>query len=403
MALLLLIYSKIWRIHGNKIKKGGVNMFQRRLQLQKLIEGSSIFLFGPRQTGKTTLVHMQFSQARYFNLLESDTFRELTARPELIRKSLTKRDRVIVVDEIQRLPTLLNEIQAIIDSRPDARFVLTGSSARTLRRKGTNLLGGRAGVSHLFPLLTSEIGKPLIEKRCEIGSLPRVLLSPKPRQDLRNYVGVYLSEEIRAESLVRNIETFSRFLEVAALSNGALINFTKIGSDAGVPPRTVREHFQILEDTLLGTLLPPYQKTVKRKPISTAKFYLFDVGVANMLMKREQVLPGSREFGEALEHLIFCELSAYLSYTNSSRRLSFWRSQSQLEVDFVIGDDIAIEVKATARVGKSDFKGLRALAEEIPLKRKIVVCLENSRWQEDDGIEIIPANDFLHDLAEGRV
>jgi predicted AAA+ superfamily ATPase len=375
----------------------------RKLQLPSVIRRSSIFLFGPRQTGKTTLVRAQFPEARYYNLLESDTFRELATRPEIIRKRLTKQDRVIVIDEVQRMPKLLNEIQAIIDNRPDVRFVLTGSSARSLRRGGVNLLGGRAGVINLHPLVASELDVPMIEKRVEIGSLPRVLLSSTAIKDLRDYVGVYLNEEIRAESLVRNIETFSRFLEVAALSNGELVNFANIGSDSGVPPRTIREHFHILQDTLLGTLLPPYQKTVKRKPVSTAKFYLFDVGVANILMKRERILPGSREFGETLEHLIFCELSAYLSYSESQRCLSFWCSQSQLEVDFVIGDEVAIEVKAAERVRKSDLKGLRALAEEIPLKRKIIVCMESSRWQEDDGIEIVPVSEFLQELAAGTI
>jgi uncharacterized protein len=378
-------------------------MFPRKLQLSPLIERSSVFLFGPRQTGKTTLVRNQLPDARYYNLLESDTFRELASRPEIIRKSLTSADRIVVIDEVQRLPVLLNEVQAIIDSRPDVRFVLTGSSARSLRRGGVNLLGGRAGIINLFPLVSSELDSPMLEKRIEIGSLPHVLLSSTAIKDLRDYVGAYLNEEIRAESLVRNIETFSRFLEVAALSNGELVNFANIGSDSGVPPRTVREHFQILQDTLLGTLLPPYQKTVKRKPVSTAKFYLFDVGVANILMKRERVLPGSREFGETLEHLIFCELSAYLSYGASQRRLSFWRSQSQLEVDFVIGDEVAIEVKATERVRKNDLKGLRALAEELPLKRKIVVCMEASRWQEDDGIEIIPVLEFLQEMERQTI
>jgi predicted AAA+ superfamily ATPase len=378
-------------------------MFSRKLQLPSRIQRSSFFLFGPRQTGKTTLVRTQLPDARYYNLMESDTYRELLARPEIIRKSLTDKEHVIVIDEVQRLPALLNEVQAIMDSRPEVRFVLTGSSARSLRHGGVNLLGGRAGILNLFPLVSSELDSPMLEKRIEIGSLPPVLLSSTPINILRNYVGVYLNEEIRAESLVRNMETFSRFLEVAALSNGEIVNFSKIGSDAGVPPRTVREHFQILQDTLLGSLLQPYQKTLKRKPVGTAKFYLFDVGVANILMKRERILPGSKEFGEMLEHLIFCELSAYLSYTASHRCLSFWRSQSKLEVDFVIGDEVAIEVKAAERVRHHDFKGLRALAEELPLKRKIVVCLESSRWKEDDGIEIIPVAEFFKELADEKI
>ena len=373
-------------------------MFNRVLSLPHLLAHSSLFLFGPRQTGKTTLVKTQLPDATYYNLLEADVFRELTARPELIRKSLHDNDEIIIIDEIQRLPSLLNEVQAIIDTRPKLRFVLTGSSARSLRRGGINLLGGRAAVSRLFPLVAAELPQSWIEKRAEVGSLPKVIQSLSPAQDLRNYVGVYLNEEIRAESLVRNIETFSRFLEIAALSNGKLVNFTRIGSDAGVPPRTVREHFQILEDTLLGRLLPPYQKTVKRKPVATAKFYLFDVGVANCLMKRERVIAGSREYGEALEHLVFSELAAYLSYRGINKELCFWRSQSKLEVDFVIGDEVGIEVKASSRINKADLKGLRALAEELPLKRKIVVCQEKYRSKEDDGTEIIPVAEFLDAL-----
>lgn len=378
-------------------------MLTRILSLSEMLARCSVFLFGPRQTGKTTLVKTSFPDAKYFNLLEADVFRELCSRPELIRKSITPNDKIIIIDEIQRIPQLLNEVQTVIDSQPALRFILTGSSARSLRKGGVNLLGGRATIVNLFPLVSSELSYSDTDKRLEVGSLPKIILSKTPYDDLKDYVGVYLSEEIRAEGLVRNIETFSRFLEVAALSNGQLINFTSIGSDTGVPPRTIREHFQILEDTLIGKLLKPNQKTIKRKPIATAKFYFFDVGVANCLINRRTIAHGTREFGDSLEHLIFTELSAYLSYKRLNKELSFWRTQSQLEVDFVVGDEIGIEVKASNRVGKADLKGLNALSEELNLKRKIIVCLSKYRLVEDTSIEIFPLDEFLKDLWADKI
>lgn len=370
-------------------------MYRRVLALKELIEERSAFLFGPRQTGKTTLLRTVFPEAVFYNLLEADTFREVSTRPEVIRQRLTGRERLIVIDEIQRLPALLNEVQTMLDRNSSLRFVLTGSSARSLRRGGVNLLGGRARVAHLFPLVHAEAGTGSLDRRLSVGSLPAILDSPSPHEDLAAYVGTYLREEIRAEGLVRSIESFSRFLDTAALSNGQLVNFTQTGSDAGVPTRTVREHYQLLEDTLLGWMLPPYGGTQKRKPVATPKFYLFDTGVANHLLRRREVLPGSPEYGQALEHLILLELRAWLSYRRIGEPLAFWRSQSQIEVDFVLGDRVAIEVKSSERVTERDFRGLRALAEEVPLERKIVVSRERASWKTDDGIEVIPVTEFL--------
>jgi len=378
-------------------------MFARQLRLESQLQDRSLFLFGPRQTGKTTLLRVEFPEAPFYNLLEADTFRDLSGRPELIRQRLTGQERLVIVDEIQRLPALLNEVQVMLDRAPELRFVLTGSSARSLRRGGVNLLGGRARVAHLFPLVSQEVEFGRLEARLSIGSLPAILQSPSPHEDLKAYVGTYLREEIRAEGLVRSIESFSRFLDVAALSNAQLVNFTAVGSDSGVPPRTVREHFQLLEDTLLGTMLEPYRKTSKRKPVATAKFYLFDVGVANYLMKRGAVQRGSPEYGQALEHLICLELQAYLSYKRRDLPLTFWRSQSKLEVDFVVGDLAAIEVKASERVTERAMTGLRALAEEVPLARKFVVCHEQQPWRTDDGIEIVPVDTFLRMLWNDQV
>jgi len=378
-------------------------VFQRLLSLKAALRERSYFLFGPRQTGKTTLLRSEFQTPFFYNLLEADTFRELAARPELIRQRLTGQEDLVIIDEIQRLPALLNEVQAILDRNPQLRFILTGSSARSLRRGGVNLLGGRARVAHLFPLVSPEVEYQHLEKRLNVGSLPAILLSPSPQQDLKSYVGAYLQEEIRAEGLVRSIESFSRFLEVAALCNGQLVNFTEVGSDAGVPPRTVREHFQLLQDTLLGELLPPFRSTQKRKPVATAKFYLFDVGVANHLVNRRHVERGSPEYGPVLEHFIFLELRAWLSYRQLDLPLAFWRSQSRLEVDFVVGDRIGIEVKAGERVGERAMKGLRALAEEVPLQRKLIVSHERDAWRSDDGIEVLPVQEFLGMLWQDQL
>jgi predicted AAA+ superfamily ATPase len=369
-------------------------VYTRILFLGRILEERSVFLFGPRQTGKTTLLRLAFPSAPFYNLLEADTFRELSARPELIRLRLRGDEKLVIVDEIQKLPSLLNEVQALIDRAPQLRFILTGSSARTLRRGGVNLLGGRARVAQLFPLVSPEVEYEHLDRRLNTGSLPAILLSPSPQEDLKAYVGTYLQEEVRAEGLVRSIESFSRFLDVAALSNGQLLNFTEAGSDAGVPPRTVREYFQLLEDTLLGTMLEPF-RTRKRKPVATAKFYLFDVGVANCLLKRRFVERGSPEYGQALEHLVFLELRAYLSYRRLDLPMTFWRSQSKLEVDFVIGDSAAIEVKAAERVSDKAMRGLRALAEEVPLQRRIVVSHERAAWRTHDGIDVMPVDEFL--------
>lgn len=377
-------------------------MYSRRLPLAEIIRHKSVLLFGPRQTGKTTLLRDALPGAIHYDLLESETYRELVARPEMIRRRLTGQEKVIVIDEIQRLPVLLNEVHTMIERNRDLRFVLTGSSARTLRRGGVNLLGGRAWTAHLFPLVSQELDFAGLNKRVSIGSLPSIYDSPTPHEDLSAYVGTYLREEIRAEGLVRSVESFSRFLDVAALGNGQLMNFTEVASDSGVPARTVREHFQLLDDTLLGTMLPPFQQTKKRKPVATSKFYLFDTGVANHLMKRFQIGQGTPEYGQALEHLIYLECRAWLSYQRVEVPLTFWRTHSQFEVDFLFGDSVAIEVKSAERVTERAFKGLRALAEEIPLKRKVVVSLESAPWRSDDGIEVLPVENFLRQLWAGE-
>ena len=377
-------------------------MYDRAIDLNEVLRHRSLFLFGARQTGKSTLVHRRFPDAVFFDLLEADTFRELSARPEYMRQTLPPGTRLVVIDEVQKLPSLLDEVHLMIEREKDLRFVLTGSSARKLKRGAANLLAGRAWVARLHPLVSAEVGPGRLLERLERGSLPAVLDSERPREDLKAYVGTYLQEEIRAEALTRSIENFSRFLTVAATCNGEQLNYTSVGSDAGVPPRTVREYFQILEDTLIGYQLPAYRKTVKRKPVATSKFFFFDVGVANMLLKRSEVVPGSENFGKALEHLVFLEIRARLDYSRADLPLSYWRSQSGFEVDFLVGDRVAIEVKGSPRVTARDQGGLRALAEELPLERKIFVCTEPRRRRDED-VEVIPVDEFLDDLWAGRI
>lgn len=379
------------------------DMYKRILDLRETLKHKSIFLFGPRQTGKSTLVHEALPDAAFYDLLEADTFRELSARPEYLRQTLGDQQSVVVVDEIQKLPSLLDEIQLLLERNKKLRFVLTGSSARKLKRGAANLLGGRAWVCRLHPLVSAELGHRRLLDRLNRGSLPAIIDSEHYKEDLKAYVGTYLHEEIRAEGLTRSIENFSRFLEVAGLTSGEQINFSAVADDAGFPPRTVREHYQILEDTLVGHQLPAYQKTSKRKPVATAKFYLFDVGVANTLKRTPMIEAASDAYGRALEHLVFLELRSFLDYRRLDHELTYWRSRSQFEVDFLVGDEVGIEVKSKIRVSPRDYKGLNVLSEEVRLKRKIVICGEKRRRKADDGAEIMTAEYFLEDLWAGNI
>lgn len=378
-------------------------MYPRAVAIPELVRSKSLFLLGPRQTGKSTLLRTAFPEARFVDLLEAGTFRELSARPETLRESLSPRETLVVIDEIQKLPSLLDEVQAMIDRNKAVRFVLTGSSARKLRGGRANLLAGRAWVANLHPLVSAELGRGTLDRRLNVGSLPAVFDSAQPEEDLNAYVGVYLREEIRAEGLLRSVETFSRLLEVAALVNGRILNYTSVANDVGMPPRTVREHFQVLADTLIGSQLPAMRTTGKRKPVATSKFYFFDVGVANVLMRRARVLPGSEAYGSALEHLVFLELRAYLDYQRLRHQLTYWRTQSGHEVDFVVGETVAIEVKGTRRVAPADLKGLRALGEELRLQKRLVVTTEPRARTLDDGIVVLPVETFLQQLWAGQI
>jgi len=371
----------------------------RYLDLKGLLEKRSFFLLGPRQTGKTTLIQHVLPDIRFYDLLDSANYLALSRNPGRLAEEIGSSVKRVVIDEIQRLPSLLNEVQRLIETH-DVKFLLTGSSARKLRRGGINLLGGRARVKYLHPLTYRELGdKFVLNHAMQRGLLPSIYFSDDPRADLESYAGLYLQQEIMAEGATRNIPAFSRFLKIAAHNNGGIVNFTNIASDAQVARTTVYEYYEILKDTLILRELPPWRKTVKRKPLASSKYYFFDVGVVSALQGRP-FLPGTPEFGEAFETFIMHELSCWSDYA-SGELLSFWRSKSGFEVDFIIGDHTAIEVKAKENVSSQDIKSLRALREENKLKHFLCVCMEK-RGREVDGIKILPYTEFLASLWEGR-
>jgi predicted AAA+ superfamily ATPase len=271
-----------------------------------------------------------------------------------------------------------------------------------LRRGGYNPPAGRARVRRLHPFVSAELEDWDLLRAARIGGIPAVYFSDQPYEDLRAYAGTYLQMEVKAEALVRGIEPFSRFLAVAGACGGEQINFERVASDAAVPARSVREYYNILQDTLLGDLLPAYAPArPKRKPASHAKFYFFDVGLANILAGRIDVEPGTQSFGRALEHLVYCELIACRDYRGDQRPLSFWRARDGSEVDFVIGDEIAIEVKASARITERDLKGLMRLSDETTLRSLVVVSLESAARRIGE-IEVLPVRDFLTRLWQGE-
>ncbi len=368
----------------------------RQLNILEVLEKKSCFLFGPRQTGKTSLIRNTLKEYRYYNLLKTDIFLKLNQRPQRLREEISDRDKIVIIDEIQKLPILLDEVHYLIEEK-GIHFLLTGSSARKLRHKGVNLLGGRARTRCMHAFIYMELNDRFqLLKALDIGLIPSIYFSDAPYEDLEAYTGNYLKEEIAAEAIVRNVPAFSRFLTVAGLCNGKMINYTKISSDAEVPKSTVQEYFQILRDTLLGDDLPAWKKTLKRKPVSTSKFYFFDIGVARFLQNRQGLKMHSPEFGEAFEAYIYHEIKAYCDYRGSCD-LCYWRSTSGFEVDFILNGKTAIEVKAKVNIGNNDYKGLRSIKEEKILKNYILVSLEDTLRKIGD-IYILPWKEFISNL-----
>ena len=381
-------------------------MFKRALGLPAA-GSETFFLWGPRQTGKTTLLREAYPHAYWIDLLKSEEYRRYLQNPERIREELAAIDSVrqVVIDEIQKVPQLLDEAHWLLENR-GIQFALSGSSARKVKRGAANLLGGRAVRYELHGLTAAEIGADFdLDRAVNHGYLPRIYLSARPQRLLEAYVADYLKEEVAAEALVRNLPVFSEFLNIAALSDAELVNFSTIARDCGVSSHTIKGYFGILEDTLLGRWLPAYTKRPKRRVIAAPKFYFTDVGIVNHLARRgTSLVRGSELYGKAFENWVFHELAAYNAYHEAFARVSYWRLAGGTEVDFVLNDvAIAIEAKATAKVTADHLRGLRSLAYDHPkVKHRIVVCLEPRSRRTEDGILIVPAREFCERLNAGQ-
>ncbi|MEW6104122.1 MAG: AAA family ATPase [bacterium] len=375
-----------------------------------LPQRQSAFLWGARKTGKTTYLKEKFPNSLFFDFLKSDLFFNLTKNPSLLREWLLAKDESvlkepIILDEVQKIPKILDEVHWLIENK-DLRFVLCGSSARKLKKGQANLLGGRAWRYELFPLVSSEIKNLDLLRALNHGLIPIHYLQSyeECKKSLKAYVEDYLREEVFAEGLTRNIPAFSRFFDALGYSHGELTNYTNISRECGVDAKTVKEYYQILIDTLLAVRVEPFKKKQSRQVITKAsKYYMFDVGVAGYLVKRHITEQRGLEFKKAFEHFILMEIVAYRSYSGKDFIINFWRTKSGLEIDFVLGGgEIALEVKGNNLIDKKDIAGLLAFRKEYSPKRNIIVCNEEEK-RLHNGIEILPWKTFLEELWTGKI
>jgi predicted AAA+ superfamily ATPase len=363
----------------------------------------SAFLWGPRKTGKTTLLRQQFPKACWIDLLDYDQFLSLSQRPTRLRQILeAQTSKTVVIDEVQKIPPLMDEIHWLIENRT-YQFILCGSSARKLRRRESGLLGGRAWRYELYPFVTNELAHFDIDKALLYGSIPAHYLSSNSEMDLRGYVQDYLKEEIQAEALTRNLPAFSKFLRSASITNGMLLNYSSAARDAGVSVKTIREYYQILEDTLIGRQLTPWRKLKKRRLIETAKFFFFDTGIVSSLLERRSLIPGTWEYGRAFEHFILQECWAYRHYSKIEFPITFWRTASGSEVDLILGDaDVAIEVKSSTSISDRP-KGLHLFHEEHKCRKSFVISKEQRPRKISSEITVLPWQDFCERLWAGDI
>lgn len=386
--------------------------YKRKLELS-LPPHQSAFLWGARKTGKSTYLAERFPNSIRYDLLKSELYTRFILNPHLFREeilslSAEKLQYPIIADEIQRVPMLLNEIHWLIENT-QASFILCGSSARKLKRGAANLLGGRAWKYNFYPLVSTEISDFNLLQALNNGLIPSHYLSPNFKKSLQAYIEDYLTEEIKAEGLTRNLPAFARFLDSLMFSDGELVNFTNISRECGVDAKTVKSYYEILVDTLLGYFIYPFKKSVDRNIIvSTPKFYLFDVGVAGYLAKRTVNALKGAEAGKAFEHFILMELIAYKGLSGLDFAINFWRTKSGKEVDFILGDaEVAIEVKISSSVDLKNIKGLIAFAEEYDTKKLLVVSLDPKKRKikinSDKEINILPYQEFLNMLWEKEI
>jgi predicted AAA+ superfamily ATPase len=375
-----------------------------RKQIFKDVMSESLFFWGARQTGKSTLLRFLFPDALWFDLLMTEEYSRLSKNPEYLRKTVLAMPSVatVVIDEIQLIPQLLNEVHWLIANK-NIRFILSGSSPRKILRSGANLLGGRALRYELYPLVSAEIPDFDLLRALNNGLLPRHYDADNAQRLLAAYIGSYLRDEIVMEARLRNVAIFGRFLETAAFSNGEIVNYSNIATDIGISVPTVKDYFQILEDTLLGRFLPSFQKKPKRRIIQSPKFYMFDVGIVNSLLKRGKIEPGNEIFGKAFEHFIYQEIYAHSRYSDLNYNISYWHTATHKEVDFILGDhEVAIEIKSTGEAQARHITGLKSFAEDYAVKKLILVS--NDPYPRIlNNVLVLPWQAFLQQLWNGEI
>ena len=380
----------------------------KRILNMDIPQGKSAFLWGPRKIGKSSYLKNTFPNSIMCDFLKTDLSLELTKRPSLLREQILAKDEgilefPIILDEVQKVPQVLDEVHWLIENK-GLSFILCGSSARKLKRGKANLLGGRAWRYEMFPLVSRELGDVDLLRVLNQGMIPDHYLRNSFKKSLQGYVRDYLKEEVFDEGLTRNIPAFARFFDAVGYSHGELTNFSNIARDCGVDAKTVREYYQILIDTLLGRMVEPFKKRQSRQVITKApKFYLFDVGVAGSMVKRNIPVERGELFGKTFEHFIFTEIAAHASYSELDYKINFWRTKSGYEVDFVLGDGkIAVEVKGTNYVEKREMRALAAFIDEFTPQRAFIVCNEKAERVHGQ-IKVLPWRKFLEDLWGGRI
>jgi len=382
-------------------------MINRLLDLTS--QKHSFFLFGPRQTGKTYLCQHTLQPDLYINLLKHSELQRYIRDSDLLYKEVKqigKQTPLVVIDEVQKYPALLNEVQNILNDYPQARFALTGSSARKLRKGGVNLLGGRAITLHLHPLTHIECTDSFsLDETLQFGTLPPIFLEKdlkSKKRLLKGYVETYIKEEIQQEALTRNMPAFSQFLELSGFENGNIINCKNISREIGVDAKTIRGYFQILEDTLLGLFLYPYSKSHRDRLISHPKFYLFDPGIQRTLTRQldAELVTGTSYYGNAFEHWIILETMRLLDYSEIEYKISFFRTQDGMEVNLILelqNKIWVIEIKASNQPSSTSLRGIKSLIKDHPYDRAICVCTAPNAYKEGK-IEILPWQHFFSQI-----
>ncbi len=370
------------------------------------IPDQSFFLFGPRGTGKSTWLRHELPDALFVDLLQPETYREMAARPERLRELVlgSPEKRTVVVDEVQRIPELLHVVHEILESAQRRRFVLTGSSARKLRRGGVDLLAGRALMRSLHPFMAAELADFRLEAALHRGLVPLILAAPQAEDALQAYASLYLQQEVQSEGLTRNVGNFARFLEALSFSHANILNIANVARECQIERKTVAGYVEILEDLLLSFRLPVFTRRAQRATVSHPKFYFFDAGVYRSLRPCGPLDRVEEIEGAALEGLVAQHLQAWRAYSRKGSELFFWRTRSGVEVDFVVygpNDFRAIEVKNSARVRPEDLRALRAFSSDYPACEALLLYRGADRLRVD-GIWCLPVEEFLLQLRPSR-